>query len=259
MKKHYSTNLSDEQWGAICWVVLPAPTERGRPRKWPLRTLVDAILYLTRAGCAWRLLPGDFPPWQTVYGYFARWSELGLWDRLVALLRSLARLWFGRNALPSAAIMDSQAVRCGRQKGVRGYDAAHFTWGRKRQMLTDTVGWPLEVEVTGGDLQDRSAAWRFLPGWLERFESPCATSGWTKAARASPWPGPSRPWRWSLSERPRARRAFRFSPSAGRSKPPGARAFNGRRLRSDCEEKLLHSRAFLLAAFSGLLLHKLCH
>jgi transposase len=103
MKTNYATNLTDAQWRQIAWA-LPAAAATGRPRKWPFRILCDAMLYLTRAGCAWRLLPADFPPWQRVYWWFERFCREGLWQRLLALLRSLARLMAERKALPSAAI-----------------------------------------------------------------------------------------------------------------------------------------------------------
>src|SRR5689334_23212695 len=121
--KNYSTNLTNGQWREIAWI-LPAAAKTGRPRKWPFRTLCNAMLYITRGGCAWHLLPGDFPPWQTVYWWFKRFCREGFWEQLLALLRSLARLLCGRKALPSAAILDSQSVRTARQKGPRGYDGA---------------------------------------------------------------------------------------------------------------------------------------
>ena len=256
MKKHSETDLTDEQWRTICAVVRPAPTERGRPRKWPLRTLLDAVLYLTRAGCCWRLLPGDFPPWQTVYSYFARWCSLGLWDRLLVLLRALARVWIGRRLLPSAGIVDSQAVRCGRQKGVRGYDAAHRTWGRKRQMLTDTLGLPLALEVTAGSEQDRTAAWRLLPGWLREF--PSLRKLWIdQGYKSQSLADAMKPVAIEFVGAPKGQKGFQVQPKRWVIESSWSWAFNWRRLRSDYEEKLLHSRAFLLTAFNGLLLRKL--
>src|SRR5690349_18257932 len=108
----YPSDLTDAQWQVIA-PHLPAarPGGRGRPRVWPLRRIVEAILYLDRAGCAWRYLPADFPPWQTVYGYFAAWRDDGTLARLHDALRAQARAAAGRDAAPTAAIIDSQSVR----------------------------------------------------------------------------------------------------------------------------------------------------
>jgi transposase len=108
----YPSDLTDAQWQVIA-PHLPGdePGRRGRPRIWPVRRIVEAILYLDRAGCAWRYLPGDFPPWQTVYGYFAAWRDDGTLARLHDGLRTLARAAAGRNPEPTAAVTDSQSVR----------------------------------------------------------------------------------------------------------------------------------------------------
>ena len=108
----YPTDLTDAQWQAIA-PHLPAdrPGRRGRPRIWPYRRIVEAILYLDRTGCAWRYLPGDFPPWQTVYGYFAAWRDDGTLAQLHDSLRARVRAAAGRNPEPTAAVIDSQSVR----------------------------------------------------------------------------------------------------------------------------------------------------
>lgn len=257
MKTKYSTNLSDAQWHEIAWA-MPAAAERGRPRKWPWRTLLDAMLYAARAGGAWHLLPGDFPPWQTVYWWFARFCREGLWERLLALLRSLARLFNGRKPLPSAAILDSQSVRTARQKGPRGYDGAKRIKGRKRQLLTDTLGLPLALEVTAGNVQDRTAAWALLPAWLAQLRS--LRRLWADQGYKS------EPLRAAL--RPKAelefvgatpgQKGFAVQPCRWRIEGSFSWASNWRRLRSDYEQNPLHSRAFFLSAFTGLLLNRLC-
>ena len=101
----YPSDLTDAQWQVIA-VHLPAevPGRRGRPRVWPLRQIVEAILYLDRTGCAWRYLPSDFPPWGTVYGYFAAWRDDGTLARLHDALRAQVRAAAGRNPEPTAAI-----------------------------------------------------------------------------------------------------------------------------------------------------------
>jgi putative transposase len=123
----YPSDLTDAQWQVIA-PHLPAyvPGRRGRPRVWPLRGIVEAILYLDRAGCAWRYLPSDYPPWGTVYGYFAAWRDDGTLARLHDALRAQVRAAAGRDAEPTAAVIDSQSVRAADTvpKASRGWDNA---------------------------------------------------------------------------------------------------------------------------------------
>jgi putative transposase len=123
------------------------------------RELVNAILYMLRGGQAWRLLPHDVPPWQTVYYYLRRWQAEGVWERIHHVVLVADRERAGRDASPTAAIIDSQSVRTGDQKGgSRGYDAGKKIAGRKRHILTDTDGRLLDVQVHAGSVQDRDGA-----------------------------------------------------------------------------------------------------
>ena len=115
-RRAYPSDLTDLQWSAIA-PMIPDAAPGGRPRKASKREIVEAILYLLRAGCAWRLLPHDFPPWQTVYHYFRRWQREGVWARVHHALVLADREREGREASPSAAILDSQTVRTADQKG----------------------------------------------------------------------------------------------------------------------------------------------
>jgi transposase len=115
-RRAYPSDLTDAQWGVIA-PMIPDATPGGRPRKAGKREIVEAILYFLRAGCAWRLLPHDFPPWQTVYYYFRRWEREGVWARIHHTLVMADREKDGRDASPSAAILDSQTVRTADQKG----------------------------------------------------------------------------------------------------------------------------------------------
>jgi putative transposase len=157
----YPSDLTDAQWQVIA-PHLPAerPGRRGRPRIWPARTIVEAILYVDRTGCAWRYLPSDFPPWQTVYGYFAAWRDDGTLTRLHDTLRELVRTAAGRHPQPSAAVIDSQSVRAADTvpKASRGWDNAKKVNGRKRHIAVDTTGLLLAVVITAASVQDRDAA-----------------------------------------------------------------------------------------------------
>ena len=157
----YPSDLTDAQWQVIA-AHLPAerPGRRGRPRIWPVRRIVEAILYLDRTGCAWRYLPADFPPWQTVYGYFAAWRDDGTLARLHGELRAQVRAAAGRNAEPTAAVIDSQSVRAADTvpKASRGWDNAKKVNGRKRHIAVDTTGLVLDVVITAASVQDRHGA-----------------------------------------------------------------------------------------------------
>jgi transposase len=157
----YPSDLTDAQWQVIA-PHLPAqvPGRRGRPRLWPLRRITEAILYLDRAGCAWRYLPSDFPPWRTVYGYFAAWRDDGTLARLHDALRAQVRAAAGRDAEPTAAIIDSQSVRAADTvpRTTRGWDNAKKVNGRKRHIAVDALGLVLAVVITAASVQDRDAA-----------------------------------------------------------------------------------------------------
>jgi transposase len=109
-RRRYATDLTDREW-ALLAPLIPAPKPGGRPAKHDRRELVDAMLYWLRAGCAWRLLPHDFPPWQSVYHYWRVWRREGRWERILAELREQERRRQGRNPTPSAAVLDSQSVK----------------------------------------------------------------------------------------------------------------------------------------------------
>jgi putative transposase len=109
-RKPYPTDLTDAQWALIA-PLIPPPKHGGRPREVNMREVVNAIFYLTRSGCAWRLLPHDFPPWSTVHDYYRHWRLDGTWARMHDTLRGQVREQAGRNPEPSAAILDSQSVK----------------------------------------------------------------------------------------------------------------------------------------------------
>jgi len=161
----YPSDLTDEQW-ALVEPLLPPPRRGGRREKHPRRAVVDAVLYVVRTGCSWRQLPADFPPWQTVYWYFVRWEELQVTVGMLAVLRERLRAEHGRDAQPSAGIIDSQSVKGADTVGrdTRGYDAGKRINGRKRFVVTDTLGLLIVVVVLAASVQDRDGAKQALLG-----------------------------------------------------------------------------------------------
>jgi putative transposase len=154
---NYPTDLTDEQW-QILRKLLPQRSRRGAPQTVCRRAVVDAILYVLRSGCAWRLLPHEFPNWKTVYGIFRCWRDDGTWQRIHDSLRDKLRRKEGRKTSPSAAIVDSQTVKTTEVGGERGYDAAKKVNGRKRHIVVDTLGLILAVVVHSANVQDYDGA-----------------------------------------------------------------------------------------------------
>lgn len=164
---HYASDLTDQQWRLI-QKRLPKRSRRGR-RPICRRSIINAILYVIRTGCQWRMLPKCFPNWNTVYGVFWRWRNEGVWEKLHDALRAKLRRAEGKKSTPTAAIIDSQSIRTANGGEARGYDAGKKITGRKRHIAVDTLGLLLAVVVHQADWQDQTGGWWVLEKLYEKF------------------------------------------------------------------------------------------
>jgi len=155
--RRYSTSLTDAEW-ALVSEVFERDGGRGKPPQHARRWVVDACCYVVRTGCAWRLLPKSFPPWNAVYKQFRRWSTDGRFERMHDRLRGQWRERAEREESPTTAILDSQSNRTSPQGGPKGFDAGKRVKGRKRNLVVDTLGLVLAVTVTAASVQDRDGA-----------------------------------------------------------------------------------------------------
>lgn len=263
MRASYSTDLSDEEW-AYLRNHLPEPPKEVRTRIHSLRDIFDAIFYVLKTGCHWRLLPHDFPPWQTVFYHFRRFRLNGMWHRIFTILRAAERKRAGKNPDASAAIMDSQSVKtteeCSGSNGedahANGYDAHKNIKGRKRHLLVDTLGFPLSVYLTPANVQDRAGARLLLAGLkplVPRLKKIWADGAYTGEELAW-WCRQTGEWDLEVVERDRETKGFKVLPKRRIVERTFSWLVRNRRLSKDYERRVQTSETMIEVAMIRLLL-----
>lgn len=258
--QRYPTDLTDSQWHLIKdW--LPPPAATGRPRL-NLREVLNAILYLVKGGIQWRLMPREFPCWQSVYTHFRRWKRDGTWRRIHDALRSRSRRAAGRHKHPTAGCLDSQSVRTSEAAppATRGNDANKRVKGRKRHVLTDTTGLVLAAAVTPANVQDKAgalAALRRLGGAGKKLRRIWADGAYrTTRGHLASW---MERHRVALTpvERPEGQRGFTPLPRRWVVERTFAWLYQSRRLSTDYERLSETSETLILVAMTRLMLRRL--
>jgi putative transposase len=168
-KQAYPTDLNDTEWKQIA-PYLPEPKATGRPREIPWREIMNGIFYMVKNGCVWRALPHDLPAWQTVYYYFRLFQKSQLWENLNTIIRERVRVKEGRDPQASAMIIDSQSAKSAEGGEKIGFDGGKLVKGRKRNLITDTIGLVVLAKVTAANVQDVHAGKQILIELKKRSE-----------------------------------------------------------------------------------------
>jgi transposase len=256
--RRYASDLTDREWVLIA-PFLPSPLPIGRPRTTDLREVVNAILYMASAGCQWRMLPKDLPPPSTVQRYFYEWRDSGLWRAISNDLVMAGRELEGREASPTAGVIDSQSVKTSESGGVCGFDAGKKVKGRKRHIVTDTLGLMVGLHVHGADVQDRDGAPEVLKSirarwpWLRHVFADGGYAG-PKLKAAMRRLGD---WTIEIIKRSEPAKGFEVLPRRWVVERTFAWLGRSRRLAKDWEKSIASAEAWIFVAHIRLLTRRL--
>ncbi|MEP0853001.1 IS5 family transposase [Funiculus sociatus GB1-A4] len=262
MSQSYPSDLTDEQWELLSGLI-PRAKVGGRPRSVDMQAVVNGILYILCAGCAWRMLPHDAPAWKTVYHYFRQWRIDGTWQRINKRLQQWVRVMEDHEPTPSAAVLDSQSVETATMVNIEvGYDGGKQVKGRKRHLLVDTLGLVVMVVVTAANVNDRDGA-RCLLERLYQIRQPFPrlvrmwVDGGYSGEKFIPWVINIYRWILEVVLRPQTAQGFEVLPKRWVVE----RAFGWfnwcRRLSKDYEILPVTSEAFIYVGMIRILLRRL--
>ena len=259
-RQAYPSDMSDAQWEQLA-PLIPPKIGKGKNRTVNLREVMNAILYFLRTGCQWAYLPRDFPPWNTVYYYFAKWSKDGTLNIMLTTLHQKLRVQEGREPTPSAGSVDSQTIKSTELGGVHGYDGGKKVNGRKRHVFVDVMGFVLAVIITAANIDDGVAA-TMLFKKITQEQCPRLEVIWGdskyhnlsfEAFLASERPG----WRLEVKKPPKGSQGFVPVPQRWVVERTFAWMGRNRRLSKDYERTITSSEATIKLANIALLLRRL--
>jgi len=259
-RRQYDTDLTNEQFELVAAVLTSCkPNKRpGRQQRHNLLEIFNAIFFVVRTGCQWRMLPHNFPKWQSVYYHFRQWRRRGFWEAIHDAMRTQLREAEGRQATPSAAIIDSQSVKTTEAGGIRGYDAGKKVNGRKRHIMVDTLGLLLVVVVHSAGIQDRDGAKLVMEKIAKQF--PRLQRIWADGGYAGhliEWAKAFGNWILDIVKRPDDQKGFAVLPRRWVVERTFAWLGRCRRLSKDYERLTQTSETMALASMIHLMLRRL--